>query len=320
MNKVRLSGWFGVAALVASLFSGAGISSGEVLDKVMVVVNDEVVTQREFDRAFQPVAKNFEANFKGDELAARMEDAKKKLMEQIINMKLAISIAKKDKVEVDQAELDKRVEKIKSYYGDEKTFLEALEDRGTTFTEFKKDISEQMMAQTVVDKEVAQKIVITPTEISELYDKNKDKLISPKTVKLWSIMVRKSEDAAADKKKMEDIIAKLNAGEDFSEVAKKYSEGPYAEKGGDMGEIYKGQLLKEMDDAVFSAEKGKLTPIVDTKIGLHVFKIEDIHESKQMELAEVNDFLKSQLFKKKFDEQLATWLEEKKKNAYIAYK
>lgn len=296
------------------------VAFSEMLDKVIVVVNDEVITQREFDRAFTPIQKSYASNFAGEELEKRIAEVRKALLEQMINTKLAISLAKKEKVEVDESELQKRIDQIRSYYGSEEAFLQALDERGTNLTEFRKEIKEQMMAQSVVDREVASAIVITPAEINTVYEENKEKLISPKRVKLRGILVRKGDDPEAAKKKAEDIKARLGKGEDFSEVASKSSEGPYAEKGGDMGFVVKGQLLEEMDEVVFNTEKGKVTDIVESRIGYHIFKIEDIEKSRNLGLDEVSDFLRGQIFRKKFEESLMKWLEEKRKNAYIAYK
>lgn len=299
-----------------------GISRAEVVDKVIVVVNDEVITQREFDRAFQPIQENYQANFQGEELDKKLKEVHDAFLDQLINTKVAISEAKKQKIEVKDAELNERLNKIKSMYGSEDVFLQALSDKGTNLTEFKKEMQEQMMAQKLVEKEVASKIVVTPAEISELYEKNKEQLVTPKRVKVKEIMVRKSETVPAEesKKKVADIQAALKKGTDFSEVAKQYSEGPYASAGGDMGYVVKGQLLEEMDGAIFTAQKGATTDVVETRIGYHIFKIEDIEEPRNLGLNEVSDFLKGQLFRKKFEDNLIKWLDEKRKNAYISFK
>ena len=103
-------------------------------------------------------------------------------------------------------------------------------------------------------------------------------------------------------------------------LAREKSEGPFAESGGDMGYVVQGQLLDEMDQTIFSMKKGETSDVVETQVGYHIFLVEDIQEPRPYELAEVNDFLKDQLHRKKFQENLIEWLEEKRKNAYISYK
>lgn len=317
---IRRYGFFYIVAMLF-MFCAAGVSTAAVVDKVIVVVNDEVVTQREFDRAFIPVKESYEANLEGEELKQRLEEVRKIFLEQLIDFKLVISLAKKEKIEIEETMLQEQIDRIRAYYGSEDAFLQTLNDKGTNLTEFKKEIEEQMLAQEIVKKEVASKIAITPSEINDLYEENKEKLVSPYMVKAREIMVRKNESNPKESgKKIRSIYAKINTGADFSELAKEYSEGPYAANGGDMGYIARGQLLEEMDDAIFTAEKGKNTDIVETKVGYHIFIIDDIKEPRRLELEEVSDFLGDQLFRKKRDESLLKWLAEKRKNAYIAYK
>ncbi|MEI7941088.1 MAG: SurA N-terminal domain-containing protein, partial [Verrucomicrobiota bacterium] len=111
---------------------GAGVPArAEVVDKVIVVVNDEVVTQKELDRVYEPLKKQYEQALQGDELAARLEQLHKSLLEQLVDAKLVISLAKKAKVEINEEEFKKRIDKIKGYYPSEEEFLKALTERGT---------------------------------------------------------------------------------------------------------------------------------------------------------------------------------------------
>ncbi|MBU1657316.1 MAG: peptidylprolyl isomerase, partial [Candidatus Omnitrophica bacterium] len=203
---------------------------------------------------------------------------------------------------------------------DEDTFLQALNERGTNLTEFTKEVSEQMLAQQVVEQEVSARIVVTPAEINDLYKENEEQFVTPRRMKVSTVMVRKGEDDEEGMRKIKDLKKRIEGGADISEVAKEYSEGPYAEKGGEIGYVVKGQLLPEMEEVIFSSDKGDLTKVVETRIGYHVFLVEEIEEPRKLELAEVSDFLRGEIFKKKFEKALMEWLEEKRKNAYIAYK
>jgi len=299
----------------------AAAAHAEVVDKVIVVVNDEVITQREFERMYNPIKANYEANFRGDELKRRLAAAEKGLLEQLINTKLTVSLAKKAKVEIDEKELEDRIARIKEYYPSEEEFLKALSDRGTNLTEFESELRDQMLAQKLVQQEVAAGIDITPAEIKDLYEKNKDQLVAPLRVRLKGIMVRKDEAAGgADKEKIADIEKKLDAGEDFAKVASEFSEGPYAGNAGDMGYIAKGQTIDQIDSAVFALKKGERSDVVETDIGYHIFLAEGIEPEHTLSLEEVNDFLRQQLYMKRFEENMGKWLKEKRDNAHIAYK
>ena len=297
----------------------------DVVDKVLVVVNDEVVTQREFDKVYSPVKTNYESRFKGEELQKQLDNAKSMILEQLINSKLVISLAKKEKMEIKEEELKERIDKIKSYYESEDIFLQALNAKGTNLTEFQNEIKEQMLAQKLVEKEVASKIDVTPIEIKDLFEKNKEKMIAPKRVKTKGILVRKKEQEDKTKedeslKKIQEVASELKKGRDFSELAKEYSEGPYAEKGGEMGYIARGDTLPEIDEVLFSLKESEVSDVIETSLGYHLLLVEEIQEQRDLSFEEVSDYLKQQIYMKKFEENLLNWLEEKRKNAYITYK
>jgi parvulin-like peptidyl-prolyl isomerase len=307
---------------VSAVLTMCSLCYAEVVDKVIVVVNDEVVTQREFDRMYEPMRQSYEANFKGDELERRLEMARKGLLEQLINSKLTISLAKKNKVKIDEAELDERVKKIESYYGSRDEFLQALKDKGTNYTEFEQDMRDQMIAQKYVEEEVSSKIVIAPADIKELYDKNKEQLVAPKRVKARGMLIRKMPNRTEEesKKKADEMARALKKKKDFAAVAMEYSEGPYAKQGGDMGFVAEGQLLPEIDKAIFALKKGEQSGVVESPVGYHIFIAEEVEESRQMEFDEISDFLKQQLFMRRFEQDLMQWLEAKREKAYISYK
>ncbi|MBD3380479.1 MAG: hypothetical protein GF408_08485 [Candidatus Omnitrophica bacterium] len=308
------------------LFACAGLtcvsSHAVMVDKVIVEVNGEVITQREFDRTFDPIKAQIEANFQGEELQNRLEMARKGVLEQLINSKLAISAAKKADIEIDEQELQQRIERIQSYYGSREEFLKALDQKGTNLSEFEKEIREQMLAQQVVQKEISGKITVAPGEVSELYEKNREKLISPKSYKVRTLMVRKSgeDNKAEDRAKAESIRKEIKEGADFSEVAASRSEGPFADKKGDMGYIVQGQLAPPLEEVVLGLKENEISRVVETPIGFHIFKVEDIEEPRQLSLEEVNEFLKDQLYKRKFQEELVEWLEKEREEAHISYK
>ncbi|MFH1837778.1 MAG: peptidylprolyl isomerase [Candidatus Omnitrophota bacterium] len=337
-------------SLVALFLAGAVAADAAVVDKVMVVVNDEVITQREFDRAVFPVKQKIEARYSGDEMEQKIEEAEQGILDELVKTKLAVSLAKKQKLEINEVEVKRRIGTLRSYYRNEAEFLQSLSDKGTNLSELEKEIKDQILAQKLIEKEISARIVIPPLEVKELYDKNVDKLISPSKVKVRGIMVRKKagvqtagdlqEDnlktSVASKmnddfvagvlnrsvmnKSIEEIQAELKQGGDFAAIAAKYSEGPFAKKGGDMGYVVPGQVLEEIDKVVFSLKKGEVSNIVETPIGYHIFLVEDIQGEKPLEFSEVSDYLREQLYMRKFATDLAKWFTEKKQDAYIEYK
>ncbi len=306
--------------VAVSCFSG--ISMAGSLDRIIIVVNDEVVTQREFDRVFQPIKRSLEDVFSGAELERRLAEAEDGVREHLINAKLAASLAKRKNLEIDEEELSQRIEVIKrSYYENEQEFLMALQARGTNLTEFKREIREQMLAQKLVEQEVAAHIVVTPGQIREVYEENKEDMIAPEQALVRTIMVSKDRERsdADSMRKMEQIAEMASNTDDFASLAAERSEGPYAMDGGLMGYIARGQTIPAIDNVIFALDEGEISEVVETPIGFHIFLVEEIQEPRQLELAEVSDFLREQIFMGKFQEKLVEYLEEQREKAHISF-
>ena len=304
-------------------FLPARALSAEAVDRILIVVNDEVVTQREFDRVFQPIKKNVEEKFSGAELEAKLKEAEAGVKDHLINAKLATSLAKKKKIAIDEEELARRIETIKkTYYASEQEFLVALSDRGTNMSEFEKEIREQMLAQKLVQMEVASTIDVTPGEIREFYDGHIEEMNAPKQVLVRTIMIRKQDERSDEdtRKKMQEAMTQAKKTDDLSLLAIEISEGPYAKEGGKMGYIAEGQTVPEINDIIFALKQGEISEIVETPIGYHIFVVEEIKDARVLELSEVDGFLREQIYMKKFQEGLVKYLEDSRKEAYIAHK
>lgn len=311
-----------VLALSFLFFMPSKPAAAEVVDRVIIVVNDEVITQRDFDRVFLPEKERIESIFEGDELEERLKAAEEGIKEHLINTKLAISLAKREKVQIDEQELSDRIEAIRSYYETEQDFLMALRSRGTTLAEFEKELREQMLAQKLVQQEVSSNIDVTPGEIREVFEANAEYFVSPDQARVRTIMLRKSPEGVSEAKlnELRNMAGTAMRPEDFSSLAESISEGPYASQGGDMGHIVPGQMVDEIDRVIFSIEKGNVSDVIETEIGFHVFYVEDLEESRPLEFAEVSDFLREQIFMGKFQEELFRYIKENREKAHISYR
>ena len=141
---------------------------------------------------------------------------------------------------------------------------------------------------------------ISAADVESYYQRNIDKYSQPEQRRVRHILIKTSpQDSAAERKKKlqkaEDVLQKARAGEDFAELARRYSEGPSAQQGGDLGQFARGRMVKPFEDAVFAMRKGEISDIVETSFGYHIIKLEDIIPARIKPLAEVRDEIKSSL-------------------------
>jgi len=292
------------------------------VNKVVAVVNDEVITQQDVDQLLSVLYAQYSQEYKDDELLQKMEEVKKDILNQVIEDKLVLSRAKELGIKVADSEIDERLDYIKKGFPTEEEFYKTLKTQGITIANLKDRYMDQIMMKKLVDYEVKSKISVLPSETSDYYEKHKDQFMEKAQYRVKNILIKAKDEAAFElaRIEMDNVYNKLKAGEDFDALAKQYSQGPNAEKGGDIGYIEKGQMLETLDKTIFKLKAGEFSEPVKSEIGYHVFKVEDIKYGESANLEEVQKDIQLMLFQNKFKVMVSEWLSNLKKKAYISIK
>ncbi len=143
---------------------------------------------------------------------------------------------------------------------------------------------------------------ISEDELKARYEENKERYQVPEQRHVRHILFKVPKDAdaktvAQKEEQARKVLSMAKAGKDFAELARQYSEGPTAEKGGDLGFFGRGRMVKPFDDAVFGMNKGEIRGPVRTQFGFHIIKVEDIRPATTRGFAEVRDELRRQMEK-----------------------
>lgn len=299
-----------------------GFAGAEVIDKIAIVVNDEIVTQGEIDQMLAPIYEQYRAVYYGDELIRKIEEARQKVIAQIIEDRLVLSEAKKLGVMVEESEVDQRIADTMKRFGSQAQLEKVLAQDGLTIKKLRARYKEQIMSRKLIDQKVGGKVVISPVEVSEYYKAHFNEYIQPEEVKVSNILIRPRQgmepEAAATLAK--DVCERAKKGEDFGELAKRYSEGPNAEEGGEMGYVKRGDLLPDIENNVFNLPEGQVSDVIQTGLGYHIFKIEAKRERRPRTLSEVRQDVEEAIFRQKVSGKLRGWMESLKKNGYIAFR
>jgi len=294
----------------------------EVIDRIRVVVNDEVITQREIDRRATLIYEQYKLLYKDEELKEKMQEVYDKIIDQLINDKLVVSKAKQNGIQVTDKEIEEEMKKVKSNFNREEEFYLTLERQGISLNELKENYKSTLIAKKLIDKEIGSKVTVIPGEVYDYYVNNKDEFRLPPMVRVRSILIRIKEDRGSEDALMlaKEIYGQLKGDGDFSEMARKYSDDQYAPSGGDMGYIKKGEMRKKIDDVIFSLKEGEISDIQRSDLGFHIFKVEEIRAQEQKTFDESKNQIERFLFNRKIQEKLTTYVEQLRENAYIDYK
>jgi peptidyl-prolyl cis-trans isomerase SurA len=297
-----------------------GLSDGAVmLDRVVAVVNKEVITWSELYKMMEYDASD---KVKALDEQARMKvfkDNEAVFLDRLIDMRLEVQEAARIGLEVSTEEVKEAIEDIKKKYSlTDKALEESLKKDGLTFEEYKKRLSEQILVSQLVNREIRSKIVLSDGDAKKYFDANRDKFSDGETFKLREILLKKPEHDA-DRKAVEEraslIMERLKAGDDFSALAREYSDDPSGKMGGDLGYIKKSYMAKEFVEVLSHMKVGDFSSPFWTEKGLHIIKLDEKVPPKSA--AEVMESVKKQLAEAEFTERYKSWIKGLREKAHI---
>ncbi|MCQ9206351.1 MAG: peptidylprolyl isomerase [Omnitrophica bacterium] len=294
----------------------------EVIDKIVVIVNDYVITQSEVDKILLPIYAKHRNIYSGQELAERIDTARRSVIERLVDDKILLGEAKRRKIEATDDEIEAKVREVRRRFSSEEEFEISLIQENLRLSELKKRFKEWLRIEKLINSEVMGKISVSPTEILDYYKTHKSEFKEPLKVKLRAILVKTSKDRTRDEalKVAQKILYRLREGSDFGLLARQYSDGPYADKGGDMAWVKRGQLIARMDTLVFDMQVGEISGILETKLGFHLFRVEDRVEESTKSFAEEKEGIEQSLVSRKRQVKLGHLIARLKENAYIAFR
>lgn len=319
MKAVRA---FCVLSVLLSMIFAALPLLAVVVDRIVVVVNGEAVTEREIERILYPIYEQYRGLYYGDELIKKLEEVRKKVLDQLVDDRLILSEAKRLDIQIPEKDIDARVKEVSKRFPTEAAMEVALTQQGLSLKELRKSYKEQMMVRRLIDGKIGSTIEVSPVELKEYFMKHSNEFVTPEEAKVLNILVRPKECLPKDKavELIQDIQKRLKEGADFADLAKQYSEGPNAAEGGDMGNVKKGDLLPEIEKVVFALKPGEVSGIVKTSMGYHIFKVLDISERKCRDYSEVRHEIEENIYREKIKDKIRVWVFNLKKNAYIEFK
>ncbi len=320
-NKIRLAGKVTVAVALI-LVSAVGFAADKKTPGDMVaVVNGAVIAQEEFDRVLDYERRRAAQN--GQQIPdAQMSKIENSILDSLIVAELLFQESKKQGIQVKSETVTEQFMTVKQRFPSEAEFKKVLEENKITESKIRADIKRDMAIQQLIDKEVDQKVKITDEESKTFYDTNPQLFQQPERVKASHILIKVDEGASEEKKaealkKIKEIQQKVQKGEDFAALAKTYSEGPSAPRGGDLNYFGRGQMVKPFEDAAFSMKPNETSDIVETKFGYHLIKVVDKQPAKKIVYADAKNRINKHLKDQKLRTDRQLYFDKLKKDAKI---
>ncbi len=284
-------------------------------DAIIAVVNDDVITYKDLMDYVRSIVQRMHLEGRGrSEIEGKIKELEETGLEKLIETRLIITEADAMGMEIDKRALDMRMDEIKKRYPSEEDFLKAIIAEGSSISDLRSKIEDEFKVKYLIDREVRDKIFINPQEVTDYYDAHPEQFIRKEHARLDSIYIPAGEDKAAAREQAQEALARLKEGTPFAEVAEEYSQAP------SIGTIEKGQMLPEIESAVFSLKKGELSDVIEVDNGFFVIKLLDRTPSRPLALEDVKEQIENLLFEQKFHEDMKKWLNKLKEKAFIEIK
>ena len=309
--------------LVVGLGLAASTAPARIIDRVVAVVNDEVIVLSELEDLVRPTLQKLSDI--ADPVVREQQRDKflRRGLDELVGQRLVLQQAVTLKVNVRGPEVDEHIDRIKAQRGwDDEQLRMYLTAQGLRKSAFRAQVREQLLRNKVVRRKLVGGVQVSETDVEQYY---KDELTKANTnVEVDAAHIVLSVDPgasaaqdAAVAQEAREIMARAQAGEDFAALARQYSRGPGKDAGGRLGTVRRGSVSAELEEALFALGEGEVGGPVRTRYGYHVVKALARKKLAPPALSEVEGRLRAELQNKKLQDALAKWVEELKEKAFI---
>ncbi|NVL90657.1 MAG: peptidylprolyl isomerase [Desulfobacterales bacterium] len=322
MARLGKSFWALVIALtLASVVSSTSAEEDKPSQNKVAMVNGSVIARALFDRELSHAQGRLSTT--GMPLdTSRLTQLKKEVLEHLIERELLYQESQKRGVKVDEESINEQLKTLKKQFASEKAFRNILTEMNLSEDAIKSQFMQDGAIQEFIDKEFVEKITISNKETKTYYRNNRNLFKRPEQVRASHILVSVDPKGDASQKaealkKIEKVQRRLHQGEDFSALAKKFSQCPSSAQGGDLGYFKQGQMVKPFENAAFALKSGAVSDIVETRFGYHLIKVVDKKPESIIGYKEVKNELGQYLKQEKVQKEVGLYVGKLKEKAKV---
>lgn len=308
------------------VFIGQSIPSSEaVVDRIVAVVNQEVITLSEVEKLIRPQEKESKV---GDRLEKRskVDEVRRQILERLIEEKLLDQEVKKAGTKATSKEIETALEDIKHRNGTTQEELEkALAREGMTLEGLKKQIEKRIQRMKLINIAVKVEPNLGEKDLREFYQKNIDRYKGSESYRPSHILFRVLPEASQEeigeiRKRCQKVLEKIKRGDDFGEMALLYSEDVSAKDRGDLGYFKKGELLPVFEKEALRLQVGEVSGIIRTEFGFHIITLLDRKGGGPLSFEEVKEKAQAEYYELEMEKALKQFITSLRAKSVIEIK
>lgn len=314
MSKIKV-----LLGVVIILFTVAFANGEEVIEAIVAIVNDDIITLSDYKQEFEMRYQSLRSQYEGEEFSRQYKQMRENLLESMITDLLLLQEAEEKEIDVSE-QVKMTIENIKkeNAINSDEQLKRLMRQQGINFEEWKKQVERNQLRQAVIFSEVVRGIAIDDSELVQYYNQHKEEFTEPTEYELKAVYISsqgKSKEEIEEKKRI--ILERLKSGEKFSGIAQEYSEGPERESGGSLGSYKKGELAKNLEQAVESIKVGEITSWVKVKTGWYLLKLVGKKEKRVKPFEEVRQEIEEKIFNQKRQQKMNEFLQKLREENYV---
>lgn len=307
----------------ALILSAATLEAADVLEAIVVRVGDRIVTRTQYAKRLRDVFTEIEQNAPPEQVQARKTEVRANLTNEMIGELLLKDRADRLGLTVSEAEVKEAVVRLKQQYGisSDAQFEDSLRKSGLSRADMEGRLRDTLITNKVFARELRNRAEQSDRELRERYDREKESYRLPERARLREIVVLRPERAmdieAAQTQATEIATAARTPNADFAKIAGTMSQSGTKDKGGDLGEVARGELLPDLDKAVFNSTAGTVLGPIETKSAWHILKVESRLPSEVPAFESVKEKLRRDASDDAFQRDYKAYIDSLRKDAFI---
>ncbi|HHP7236514.1 MAG TPA: SurA N-terminal domain-containing protein [Desulfobacterales bacterium] len=313
-----------MAFLLLGLLSAVPAAGAELVDRIVAVVNDEVISLYELDQFAGPYIEQVQNSQYPSDVERRLVfEVRQKVLNQLIDQALTDQELERQGIDVGEPEIDAAIERVKeSRYLTDEQLRRSLEEQGITYEAYREQIKKQILRARLVNREIKSKIVITDEDVRRYYEENKEYYAGQTEYHLRNLYVRlpsfvTESDRRRARETLETIRQELTGGAAFESVVNRYAVGEEGIESSDLGYFKLEDLSRELRELLGDMRAGESTPVLETGFGYQIVYVQEIANSEGKSLEEASAEIENKLYNEVVDEKYQSWLQSLRERSYI---
>lgn len=266
--------------------------------KTLIKVDNHTMSLAEFNDAFELSQMISEQAQVSDARSEQLE--RLRFLRQLVEEMIILRRGEELDLVISEPELSEEIDKIRKDYPD-KSFDEIFLKEAISYKQWEDKIRKRLLVEKVIQTDLIRNISVSAEEIKAYYKEHEEEFSRPETARVYQILLPTKDQA-------KKILAEIEKGASFQDMARTHSISPDKDNSGDLGFVPKGILTEVLDEAIFKLKVGKISPVIKSGYGYHLFLVTEKKPASKPDLARSTEIIRKRIKEEKLDQVYGTWL------------